>query len=42
MLQYNIYPYDSCRSIIDELDEELDSALNLSNLRAHPPKPIIH
>ncbi|GAV73743.1 hypothetical protein SLE2022_254750 [Rubroshorea leprosula] len=29
-------------SIVGELDEELDSALDLSNLRAHPLKPVIH
>ncbi|TXG74328.1 hypothetical protein EZV62_002907 [Acer yangbiense] len=30
------------RSIVGELDEELDSHLDLSNLRAHPLKPVIH
>lgn len=29
-------------SIVGELDEELDSSLDLSNLRAHPLKPVIH
>ncbi|XP_047333407.1 sm-like protein LSM8 [Impatiens glandulifera] len=29
-------------SIIGELDEELDSQLDFSNLRAHPLKPVIH
>ncbi|KAH1121087.1 hypothetical protein J1N35_004247 [Gossypium stocksii] len=29
-------------SVVGELDEELDSALDLSNLRAHPLKPVIH
>ncbi|KAH7550586.1 hypothetical protein JRO89_XS13G0226000 [Xanthoceras sorbifolium] len=29
-------------SIVGELDEELDSHLDLSNLRAHPLKPVIH
>ncbi|XP_039029273.1 sm-like protein LSM8, partial [Hibiscus syriacus] len=28
--------------VVGELDEELDSALDLSNLRAHPLKPVIH
>ncbi|KAH9725063.1 U6 snRNA-associated Sm-like protein LSm8 [Citrus sinensis] len=29
-------------SIVGEVDEELDSHLDLSNLRAHPLKPVIH
>ncbi|XP_020520003.1 sm-like protein LSM8 isoform X2 [Amborella trichopoda] len=29
-------------SVIGELDEELDSNLDLSKLRAHPLKPVIH
>ncbi|OAY61382.1 hypothetical protein MANES_01G184500v8 [Manihot esculenta] len=29
-------------SIVGELDEELDSHLDLLNLRAHPLKPVIH
>ncbi|KAK6942476.1 LSM domain, eukaryotic/archaea-type [Dillenia turbinata] len=29
-------------SIVGELDEELDSNLDLSKLRAHPLKPVIH
>ncbi|KAK1432490.1 hypothetical protein QVD17_09387 [Tagetes erecta] len=29
-------------SVIGELDEELDAGLNLSELRAHPLKPVIH
>ncbi|XP_047327947.1 sm-like protein LSM8 [Impatiens glandulifera] len=29
-------------SIIGELDEELDSQLDFSELRAHPLKPVIH
>ncbi|KAF5730406.1 sm-like protein LSM8 [Tripterygium wilfordii] len=29
-------------SIVGELDEELDSHLDLSSLRAHPLKPVIH
>ncbi|KAJ8750228.1 hypothetical protein K2173_014143 [Erythroxylum novogranatense] len=29
-------------SVVGELDEELDSQLDLSNLRAHPLKPVIH
>ncbi|KAD4586458.1 hypothetical protein E3N88_24059 [Mikania micrantha] len=29
-------------SVIGELDEELDASLNLSELRAHPLKPVIH
>ncbi|XP_058104004.1 sm-like protein LSM8 isoform X1 [Magnolia sinica] len=29
-------------SVVGELDEELDSNLNLSELRAHPLKPVIH
>lgn len=31
-----------CRSIVGELDEELDANLDLSKLRAHPLKPVIH
>ena len=34
--------HNSCRSVVGELDEELDSALDLSNVRAHPLKPVIH
>ncbi|MBA0705589.1 hypothetical protein Golax_017773, partial [Gossypium laxum] len=34
--------YFAFRSVVGELDEELDSALDLSNLRAHPLKPVIH
>lgn len=30
------------RSVVGELDEELDSSLDLSKLRAHPLKPVIH
>lgn len=33
---------DHCRSVVGELDEELDSSLDLSKLRAHPLKPVIH
>ncbi|WKA06070.1 hypothetical protein VitviT2T_023992 [Vitis vinifera] len=29
-------------SIVGELDEELDSSLDLSKLRAHPLKPVTH
>ncbi|XP_028069139.1 sm-like protein LSM8 isoform X2 [Camellia sinensis] len=29
-------------SIVGELDEELDANLELSKLRAHPLKPVIH
>ncbi|OVA02864.1 Ribonucleoprotein LSM domain [Macleaya cordata] len=29
-------------SIVGEVDEELDSNLDMSKLRAHPLKPIIH
>ncbi|CAK7330561.1 unnamed protein product [Dovyalis caffra] len=29
-------------SIVGELDEELDAHLDLSSLRAHPLKPVIH
>ncbi|KAE8734909.1 U6 snRNA-associated Sm-like protein LSm8 [Hibiscus syriacus] len=29
-------------SVVGELDEELYSALDLSNLRAHPLMPVIH
>ncbi|GFS39441.1 hypothetical protein Acr_00g0063020 [Actinidia rufa] len=29
-------------SIVGELDEELDASLDLSELRAHPLKPVIH
>ncbi|XP_010276287.1 PREDICTED: sm-like protein LSM8 [Nelumbo nucifera] len=29
-------------SIVGELDEELDANLDLSKLRAHPLKPVIH
>ncbi|EYU25647.1 hypothetical protein MIMGU_mgv1a016315mg [Erythranthe guttata] len=29
-------------SIVGELDEELDASLDLSALRAHPLKPVIH
>ncbi|KAF3785710.1 Sm-like protein [Nymphaea thermarum] len=29
-------------SVVGELDEELDSNLDLSKLRAHPLKPVIH
>ncbi|KAI3462251.1 hypothetical protein Pfo_018914 [Paulownia fortunei] len=29
-------------SIVGELDEELDASLDLSKLRAHPLKPVIH
>ncbi|XP_019446815.1 PREDICTED: sm-like protein LSM8 isoform X2 [Lupinus angustifolius] len=28
--------------VVGELDEELDSSLDLSKLRAHPLKPVIH
>ncbi|KAJ4713956.1 U6 snRNA-associated Sm-like protein LSm8 [Melia azedarach] len=28
--------------IVGEVDEELDAHLDLSNLRAHPLKPVIH
>ncbi|XP_057798382.1 sm-like protein LSM8 isoform X2 [Salvia miltiorrhiza] len=28
--------------IVGELDEELDASLDLSKLRAHPLKPVIH
>ncbi|KAL7094234.1 hypothetical protein ACP275_11G089800 [Erythranthe tilingii] len=28
--------------IVGELDEELDASLDLSTLRAHPLKPVIH
>ncbi|KAG1346950.1 Sm-like protein LSM8 [Cocos nucifera] len=30
------------RSVVGELDEELDANLDLSKLRAHPLKPVIH
>ncbi|CAN1849406.1 Sm-like protein LSM8 [Linum perenne] len=29
-------------SVIGELDEDLDAHLDMSNLRAHPLKPVIH
>ncbi|KAJ6895910.1 hypothetical protein NC651_022212 [Populus alba x Populus x berolinensis] len=29
-------------SIVGELDEEIDAHLDLSSLRAHPIKPVIH
>ncbi|CAJ1972880.1 unnamed protein product [Sphenostylis stenocarpa] len=29
-------------SVVGELDEDLDSSLDLSKLRAHPLKPVIH
>ncbi|PKI63308.1 hypothetical protein CRG98_016299 [Punica granatum] len=29
-------------SVVGELDEELDSSLDLSKLRAHPLKPVVH
>uniref|UniRef100_I1PYJ8 U6 snRNA-associated Sm-like protein LSm8 n=1 Tax=Oryza glaberrima TaxID=4538 RepID=I1PYJ8_ORYGL len=29
-------------SVVGEVDEELDARLDLSNLRAHPLKPVIH
>ncbi|KAM0948191.1 hypothetical protein DsansV1_C07g0075691 [Dioscorea sansibarensis] len=29
-------------SVVGELDEELDSSLDLSKLRAHPLKQVIH
>ncbi|XP_057839139.1 sm-like protein LSM8 isoform X1 [Cryptomeria japonica] len=29
-------------SVVGELDEELDSNLDLSKLRAHPLKPVVH
>ncbi|XP_074355564.1 sm-like protein LSM8 [Apium graveolens] len=29
-------------SIVGEVDEELDASLDLSKLRAHPLKPLIH
>ncbi|KAI8540983.1 hypothetical protein RHMOL_Rhmol08G0027400 [Rhododendron molle] len=29
-------------SIVGEIDEELDAGLDLSKLRAHPLKPVIH
>ncbi|KAJ6984985.1 hypothetical protein NC653_023088 [Populus alba x Populus x berolinensis] len=29
-------------SIVGELDEEIDAHLDLSSLRAHPLKPVIH
>ncbi|CAL9755919.1 unnamed protein product [Musa acuminata subsp. burmannicoides] len=40
----NIPKYNSCvcRSVVGELDEELDANLDLSKLRAHPLKPVIH
>ncbi|XP_010470448.1 PREDICTED: sm-like protein LSM8 isoform X2 [Camelina sativa] len=28
--------------VIGELDEELDASLDLSELRAHPLKPVVH
>ena len=31
-----------CRSVVGELDEELDLSLDLSKLRAHPLKQVIH
>lgn len=36
------FPFGHCRSVVGELDEELDSSLDLSKLRAHPLKPVIH
>lgn len=30
------------RSIIGELDEDLDAHIELSQLRGHPLKPVIH
>lgn len=30
------------RSVVGEVDEELDSRLDMSKLRAHPLKPVIH
>lgn len=30
------------RGVVGELDEELDAHLDLSSLRAHPLKPVIH
>ncbi|KAH1093835.1 hypothetical protein GYH30_039523 [Glycine max] len=29
-------------SVVGELDEDLDSSMDFSKLRAHPLKPIIH
>ena len=37
-----VFPFGFCRSVVGELDEELDSSLDLSQLRAHPLKPVIH
>ena len=33
---------DICRSVVGEVDEDLDARLDLSKLRAHPLKPVIH
>jgi U6 snRNA-associated Sm-like protein LSm8 len=30
------------RSVVGEVDEDLDARLDLSKLRAHPLKPVIH
>jgi len=30
------FPFGHCRSVVGELDEDLDSNLDLSKLRAHP------
>jgi len=37
-----VFPFGFFRSVVGELDEELDSSLDLSQLRAHPLKPVIH
>lgn len=34
--------FNICSSVVGELDEELDANLDLSKLRAHPLKPVIH
>lgn len=36
------YGLNFCRSIVGELDEDLDSRLDWSKMRAHPLKPVIH
>lgn len=32
----------SCRAVVGELDDDLDSNLDLTSLRAQPLKPIVH
>ncbi|KAM0948195.1 hypothetical protein DsansV1_C07g0075731 [Dioscorea sansibarensis] len=37
-----LYRDSAFLSVVGELDEELDSSLDLSKLRAHPLKQVIH